>query len=53
MHSNNVIHRDLKPNNILSDDELKPKIADFGLSAMVPKNETGMSFTESILCGTP
>ena len=53
MHSNNVIHRDLKPNNILSDDELKPKIADFGLSEMIPKNETGMSFTESILCGTP
>ena len=32
VHSSNVMHRDLKPQNILIDDECKVTICDFGLS---------------------
>jgi serine/threonine protein kinase len=32
IHSNNILHRDINPNNIFIDQNLSPKIGDFGLS---------------------
>lgn len=49
MHKNNVIHRDLKPGNIMLDSSLNVKIGDFGLA-------TEMQFDgerKRTICGTP
>ena len=38
MHSANLIHRDLKPGNILLNFECIPKLCDFGLTRSLPKD---------------
>jgi serine/threonine protein kinase len=51
LHKNRILHLDLKPANILLDDHMEPKIADFGLSRCLGEEQTRA--TTKHLSGTP
>ncbi|XP_066355004.1 cysteine-rich receptor-like protein kinase 14 [Miscanthus floridulus] len=46
LHMNRVIHLDLKPANILMDDSMEPKIADFGLSRCFDEGQSMVMATK-------
>jgi len=51
LHSQNVIHRDIKGSNVLLDGEGNVKLADFGLSKMIQKVGSKTNLVSH--CGTP
>lgn len=54
LHSRDILHRDLKPQNILEDDHLFPQIADFGLALITHQKQDATTYQpNNKALGTP
>uniref|UniRef100_A0A8R7RD52 non-specific serine/threonine protein kinase n=1 Tax=Triticum urartu TaxID=4572 RepID=A0A8R7RD52_TRIUA len=51
LHQNHIVHLDLKPANILLDDTMLPKIADFGLSRCFDEKQSRAITSKRDLAG--
>ena len=49
LHKAGVYHRDLRPGNVMVNEQLDPVIIDFGASAVVTSGEGGMSVYEDVV----
>ena len=47
MHSANLLHRDMKPSNLLLNSDCLMKVADFGLARSMPKGAIPPSHLQS------
>ena len=53
LHSQNILHRNLKPSNILIDELIHPKLADFGLAKNInEKDDRNKRKDETPILGT-
>ena len=52
-HSKGTLHRDIKPSNILLNDDLEPKLIDFGLAKPIDREVTEDITVEGAMLGTP
>jgi serine/threonine-protein kinase len=52
-HHQSIIHRDIKPNNVLLTDHHEPKLVDFGLARSVSNAQTEAITLEGQFVGTP
>ena len=52
-HQKHILHRDVKPTNVMVDEHCEVKVLDFGLASKVRNTITSISVTSATMSGTP